>query len=83
MGGSGSTTTVASTQADLEPLPIREGLGIFDNYIWHMEVNTVGPTAGETSSNTSDWTFNRTRNPGSARLSRRKPDQTSKVSKRP
>ena len=58
-GGSGSTTTVASTQADLEPLPIREGLGIFDNYIWHMEVNTVGPTAGETSSNTSDWTFNR------------------------
>ena len=57
-GGSDDTTatTVPST---LEPLPIQEGLGTFDNYIWHMEVHTVGPTAGETSGNIVEWTFNR------------------------
>jgi hypothetical protein len=52
--GPGGLAEVAS-----RPLPLREGLGTFDNYEWHMEFNTVGPTAEETMSVISDWTFNR------------------------
>jgi hypothetical protein len=61
---SGSTVTTTATgdtlaPTALEPLPIQEGLGTFDNYVWHMAVTTVGPTAGESSGNIVEWTFNR------------------------
>jgi hypothetical protein len=65
-GGVVSTTTIAATTAPtttvpagLDPLPLQEGLGTFDNYVWRMTNATVGPTAGETTSNTVEWTFNR------------------------
>jgi predicted small lipoprotein YifL len=51
-----SGTTVAEA---LEPLPIREGLGTFDNYVWHMRLDSIGPTASETSGNTVELSFNR------------------------
>ncbi len=41
------------------PLPLREGLGTFDNYEWHMEMTTVGPTAAEQLILVTDWSFNR------------------------
>jgi len=41
------------------PLPLREGLGTFDNYEWHMEMTTVGPTAAEQLILLTDWSFNR------------------------
>lgn len=54
-GGSPATTTAGPRG----PLPIQEGLGTFDNYVWRMAVNTLGPTATETSGNVVEWTFNR------------------------
>jgi len=41
------------------PLPLREGLGTLENYEWHMELTTVGPTAAEQLIVASDWSFNR------------------------
>jgi len=41
------------------PLALREGLGTFNNYEWHMEVSTIGPTAAESLEMTTDWSFNR------------------------
>ncbi len=52
-------TTTTTSPAPLGPLPIQEGLGTFDNYVWHMAMNTTGPTAGETSGTIAEWTFNR------------------------
>jgi len=40
------------------PLAIREGLGTFDNYEWHMELLTVGPTAAERTSVQTEWSHN-------------------------
>ncbi len=48
----------ASSGGD-RPLPLREGLGTFDNYEWHMEMTTVGPTAAEQLILVTDWSFNR------------------------
>lgn len=67
-GGIGGIGELAAT-----PLPIQEGLGTFDNYEWHMEISTMGPTAAETSITTTDWAFNR--DPES-RLSRTSMTQT-------
>lgn len=54
-GGGGDTIDAVRSR----PLPLREGLGTFDNYEWHMEMATVGPTAEETSTIVTDWVFNR------------------------
>jgi hypothetical protein len=40
------------------PLPVREGLGTFDSYEWHMELTTVGPTAAERMSVITRWNHN-------------------------
>lgn len=40
------------------PLPVREGLGTFDNYEWHMELTTVGPTAAERMTVVTEWAHN-------------------------
>lgn len=69
-GGDGASDTTGATLPDgggigdidevrARPLPLREGLGTFDNYEWHMEVATVGPTADETSTIVTTWIFNR------------------------
>lgn len=52
-------TTTTAPAAPAAPLPIREGLGTFDHYVWTIEVATTGPTAGESSVTTEEWTFNR------------------------
>lgn len=56
-GSADDTTT--TTAAPRGPLPIQEGLGTFDNYVWRMSVATMGPTVTETSGNAVEWTFNR------------------------
>ena len=63
-----SGTTDPTTPQGLEPLPIREGLGTFDNYVWHMQLNTVGPTAGETTGNSVELAFNREAESNSSRI---------------
>lgn len=40
------------------PLPLREGLGTFDSYEWHMEMRTTGPTADERMEVVTDWNHN-------------------------
>jgi hypothetical protein len=64
--GNTVTTTDSSGNGDsgglldpAEPLPIREGLGTFDNYVWSIQMDTTGPTAGESSTTIEEWTFNR------------------------
>jgi plastocyanin len=54
-----TTTTSIAAPEPAAPLPIREGLNTFDNYVWRMEFQTVGPTAEETSESTVEWAFNR------------------------
>ncbi len=44
--------------ASSRPLPLREGLGTFNNYEWHMEFSTVGPTADERMDLITDWSHN-------------------------
>lgn len=44
--------------AGSRPLPLREGLGTFNSYEWHMELSTVGPTADERLDVTTDWSHN-------------------------
>ncbi len=64
---SGNTVTTAGSSDTpgngildpAEPLPIREGLGTYDNYVWSIQVDTTGPTAGESSTTFEEWTFNR------------------------
>ena len=58
-GDSGNGGTSDGGTNSYRPLPLREGLGTFDNYEWHMEMTTVGPTAAEQLSVASDWSFNR------------------------
>lgn len=53
------TTTTSGAPVPAAPLPIREGLNTFDNYVWRMDFKTVGPTAEETSESTVEWAFNR------------------------
>ncbi|HEX5630338.1 MAG TPA: hypothetical protein VFY15_01635 [Acidimicrobiia bacterium] len=65
--GNSVTTTAPESNGDggnglldsAEPLPIREGLGTYDNYVWSIQVDTTGPTAGESSTTFEEWTFNR------------------------
>lgn len=52
-------TTGPTTPGPAAPLPIREGLGTFDNYQWRMQMNSVGPTASETSGTALEVSFNR------------------------
>lgn len=49
---------VGETTDPYRPLPLREGLGTFDSYQWHMELSTVGPSAEETSEVVTDWSHN-------------------------
>lgn len=42
-----------------QPLPIREGLGTFNNYVWSIEMTTIGPTVAESSTTTEELSFNR------------------------
>jgi hypothetical protein len=65
-GGSTATTSgdfgfgdlpTGSTDA-YRPVPVREGLGTLDNYEWHMELATVGPTTAERMSVVTEWSYN-------------------------
>lgn len=58
-GGSPGFGDLGGEAPTSRPLPLREGLGTFDNYEWHMEVSTIGPTADESLEMTTDWSFNR------------------------
>ncbi len=71
-GGEGGTVDVGGGQDDGDggvdfgdlgaatsrPLPLREGLGTFNNYEWHMEVSTIGPTDTERLDLVTDWSHN-------------------------
>ena len=60
VGGQGDDPSLDDLeQVAARPLPLREGLGTFNNYQWHMEVSTVGPTADERLDLVTDWSFNR------------------------
>ena len=54
-GGSGFDDLGATSS---RPLPLREGLGTFNNYEWHMELSTIGPTDTERLEVVTDWSHN-------------------------
>lgn len=57
-GDVGPSDSEDGTADAYRPLPLREGLGTFDSYEWHMEMTTIGPTSAETTSIVTDWSRN-------------------------
>lgn len=57
-GGFGLDDLPTAGADSYRPLPVREGLGTFDNYEWHMELTTVGPTSAERTTVVTRWSHN-------------------------